>query len=61
MNTHPGHPKFRPPVQAHPVARNSGDEPPSRPTGPGAEAARSTCAHLPGLARQMCYAARYGG
>lgn len=61
MNARPGLPKPQPPVQAHPVPRDNRDDPPAQQSGPGVDAAKSACAHLPGLARQMCYAALYGG
>ncbi|MFE0921261.1 MULTISPECIES: hypothetical protein [Streptomyces] len=48
------------PTQARPVHRDSHDAPGTTPEQGGAEAARSRCASLPGMARQMCYAALYG-
>ncbi|MER7771649.1 hypothetical protein [Kitasatospora sp. NPDC096140] len=48
------------PAQARPVRRDGPGEPAHQRTGPGVEAALSQCAGMPGLARQMCYAAQYG-
>ncbi|WP_405016767.1 hypothetical protein OHV05_06395 [Kitasatospora sp. NBC_00070] len=49
------------PPQARPVRRDAWTAPQAHQDGAGvAAAAKSRCAGLPGLARQMCYAARYG-
>ncbi|MER5865181.1 hypothetical protein [Kitasatospora sp. NPDC002040] len=60
MNTTGALPRTTPPPQVRPVRRDARSAPEARPGGSGVEAARSRCAGLPGLARQMCYAAQYG-
>jgi hypothetical protein len=49
------------PIQAPPISRD--DDwlgTPNQDTVGGVEAARSRCSYMRGLARQMCYATRYG-
>jgi hypothetical protein len=59
-------PKRRPvgptyPIQAPPVARDErGEAASSTGVERGIVPARSPCSGLPGMARQMCYAAEYG-
>jgi len=48
------------PVQARPVNRDAWTESGAQSVAGGVETAKSRCAGLPGLARQMCYSARYG-
>jgi len=53
-------PKLTLPLQARPVRRDDWCQPAGRHEVGGAAAARSSCADLPGAARQLCYAARHG-
>ena len=52
--------RLSPPLQARPVRRDHCSAPAAQHLGDGAQAARSSCADLPGAARQLCYIARHG-
>jgi len=59
MSPHPENlPKLATPLQAPPVYRDDAPVSASRGTDGGVHAAASGCAHLPGAARQLCYAMR---
>ncbi|MEV4506020.1 hypothetical protein [Streptomyces klenkii] len=60
MDSHRQHPDIQPPVQARPVHRAPWSTPATADGRGGVEAAKTPCADLPGMAREMCYAAHYG-